>query len=88
MCDSTRHDALLYFLVGFICGVYFVIICSSSLLLLVPREDCASCLWHFLGIITKTCLSKYTENFTTKYENFQIKKPDILHTSAQNIDWG
>ena len=26
---------------GFICGVYFVIICSSSLLL-VPREDCAS----------------------------------------------
>ena len=27
----------------------------------------------FLSIITKTCLFKYTENFTTKNENFQIK---------------
>ena len=37
----------------------------------------------------KTCLLKYTENFTTKkYENFQIKNSDILHISAQNIDFG
>ena len=36
--------------------------------------------------ITKTSLIKYTENFTTKNENFQIKKSDILHISAQNID--
>ena len=36
--------------------------------------------------IMKTCLFKYTENFTTKNENFQIKKSDIFHVSAQNID--
>ena len=29
-----------------------VIICSWSLLLLVPLEDCSSWLWHFLGIYT------------------------------------
>ena len=30
----------------------FVHICSSYILLLVPREGCASWLWHFLGIFT------------------------------------
>ena len=41
------------------------------------------------GVITKTCLFKYTENFTTKKnENFQIKSSDIFHISAQNIDCG
>ena len=30
----------------------------------------------------------YTENFTTKNENFQIKNSDIFHNSAQNIDCG
>ena len=45
--------------------------------------------------ITKTCLFKYTENFTTKNENFttknenfQIKNVDSFHISAQNIDCG
>ena len=39
--------------------------------------------------ITKTCLFKYTETFTTKKnENFQIKNSDIFHVSAQNIDCG
>ena len=38
--------------------------------------------------ITKTCLFKYTENFTTKNENFQIKNSDNFHISAQNIDYG
>ena len=33
-------------------------------------------------------LFKYTENFTTKNENFQIKHSDILRISAQNIDCG
>ena len=33
-------------------------------------------------IITKTCLFKYTENFTTNYENFQIQYSDSLHISA------
>ena len=42
-----------------------------------------------LVFITKTCLFKYTENFITKNENFQIKKiSDIFHISAQNIDCG
>ena len=39
--------------------------------------------------ITKTCLFKYIENYTTiKIENFKIKNPDILHIPAQNIDCG
>ena len=39
------------------------------------------------GSITKTRLFKYTENFTSKNWNFQIKKnSDIFHISAQNID--
>ena len=41
-----------------------------------------------IWIITKTRLFKYTENFTTKNENFQIKNSDIFHISAQNIDCG
>ena len=38
--------------------------------------------------ITKTHLFKYTENFTTKNENFQTKNSDVSHISAQNIDCG
>ena len=39
--------------------------------------------------ITKTRLFKYTENFTTKNERFQVKKKsDIFLISAQNIDCG
>ena len=41
--------------------------------------------FHF---ITKTSLFKYTENFTTKNENFQIKNSDMFLVSAQNIDCG
>ena len=38
-------------------------------------------------IIRKTCLSKYTEKFTTKRrQHFRTKKSDIFHISAQNID--
>ena len=33
-------------------------------------------------------IQKYTENFTSKTENFQIKKLYIFHISAQNIDCG
>ena len=36
----------------------------------------------------KTGLFKYTENFTTKKWDFQIKISDIFHSSAQNIDDG
>ena len=38
--------------------------------------------------MTKTRLFKYTENFTTKNENFKIKYSDIFHISAQNIGCG
>ena len=38
--------------------------------------------------ITKTCLFKYTENLTTKNEDFRMKSSDIFHISAQNIDCG
>ena len=41
-----------------------------------------------LGIITKTCLFKYTENFTTKKWKFSDKNSDIFHIYAQNIDCG
>ena len=41
-----------------------------------------------IASITKTCLFKYTENFTTKNENFKTKHSDIFHISAQNIDCG
>ena len=36
----------------------------------------------------KTRVFIFTENFTTKNENFQIKNSDIFHISAQNIDCG
>ena len=42
-----------------------------------------------LSFIKKTRFFKYIENFATKKqknENFQIKKSDIFHFSAQNID--
>ena len=39
--------------------------------------------------ITKTCLFKYIENFTTKKKGkFSDKNSDIFHVSAQNIDYG
>ena len=38
--------------------------------------------------ITKTCLFKYTENFTTKNWKFSDKKSDNFHIPAQNIDCG
>ena len=42
---------------------------------------------YFWGI-TKTRLFKYTEIFTHKNENLQIKNSNIFHISAQNIDCG
>ena len=52
-------------------------------------EAADSALLVLFYVITKTCLFKYTENFTTKKrENFQTKKSDIFLISAQNIDCG
>ena len=39
-------------------------------------------------LITRTRLFKYIENFTTRKGTFQIKKSDLFHISAQNIDCG
>ena len=39
-------------------------------------------------LITKTRLLKYTENFTTKTENFQKKNSGSFQISALNIDCG
>ena len=38
--------------------------------------------------ITKTCLFKYPENFTTKKWKFSDKNSDSFHISAQTIDCG
>ena len=39
-------------------------------------------------IITKTRLFKYIENLPPETESFQIKRSDIFHISALNIDCG
>ena len=41
-----------------------------------------------IGVITKTCLFKYTEIFTTKKRKFSDKNSDTFLISAQNIDCG
>ena len=41
-----------------------------------------------ISSVTKASLFKYTENFTTKNENFLIKNLIFFHISAQNIDCG
>ena len=53
MKESWRHSFWSYCAVflclcvaGFICDACFVIVCSSPLLPLMPREGCASLLWH------------------------------------------
>ena len=38
--------------------------------------------------ITKTCLFKYIENFTSKNWKFSDKNSEVSHISAQNIDYG
>ena len=45
----------------------------------------------YIYTVTKTCLFKYTETFTTKKKknkSFQIKNSDIFYNSAQNINCG
>ena len=39
-------------------------------------------------LITKACLFKYIENFTSKNWKFSDKNSDIFHNFAQNIDCG
>ena len=44
--------------------------------------------FQFSVNITKTCLFKYTENFTSIKKKNQKKYSDNFHISAQNIDCG
>ena len=60
---------------------------------LTTRVDTTKIPMHIPGntypnwyLITKTCLFKYTENFTTKKWKKSNKNSDIFHISAQNID--
>ena len=43
---------------------------------------------YTLAYIMRTRLFKYIEDFTIKKGKFSIKKSDIFHISAQNIDCG
>ena len=61
--------------VGFIGGNYFVIICSSSLLLLVPHEGCALYFWHFLGTFTYGFIFDIFQ--CTTYFKAESSKPDL-----------
>ena len=47
-----------------------------------------ACIFTIGKCTTKICLFKYTENFTSKNENFQIKNSYIFYIYAQNIDYG
>ena len=49
---------------------------------------CRTCRELWLIRIKKTCLFKYTENFTTKEWKNPYKNSDIFHISAHNIDCG
>ena len=49
---GTSVVLLCLYIFGFIYGVCSVLICSSSVFLLVSLEGCSSCLWHFLDIFT------------------------------------
>ena len=64
--------------------VFFVFVFVFLLRYLLPdsRGSCVS------QIITKTCLFKYVENFTSQIENFRVKTLIFFHISAKNIDCG
>ena len=62
-----------------LCVIHFLVCCCS--------QNYSSII-VFFTCITKTCLFKYIENFTTKNWKFSVKNSDIFHISAQNIDCG
>ena len=66
--------------------VFVMILCLAVLITSLCHTFDLSCI---APGITKTCLFKYIEHFTSKKLNFfQIKNSDIFHISAQNIDCG
>ena len=69
--------------------VFVFVTCDFSVLTFKSNCQLTGNSWPVaLPYITKTCLFKYTENFTTKKWKFAEKKSDIFHISAQNIDCG
>ena len=54
----------------------------------LPTDFGHPCIEQVVIFITKTCLFKYIENFTSKNRNFSDKKLIFFHISAQNIDCG
>ena len=57
--DGSSVAVIVCFCVfGFICGVVLSLL-VSHLSFFVPREGCASWLWHFLGIFTYKYLYLY-----------------------------
>ena len=71
---------------------FFFFFCSCIFLSIKPPTHCYPwCTFNVLQLpffITKTYLFKYTENFTAKNDNFQIKNSNIFTYFCQNIDCG
>ena len=82
--------------------LYYISVCSLSILynskfiltatssgtnaVVVTRDPF---IWKIIkNDITKTCLFKYTENFTNKKWKFSDKNSDIFHISTQNLECG
>ena len=61
---------------------------NSGAFILLKECNAIYIYWNLSTIITKTCLFKYTENFTIKKRKFSHKKFWYFHVSAQNIDGG
>ena len=74
LCEFQSQRLTMYY-----CCVRWIL---SGIVITFVREEGAS-YFAFLCLITKTCLFKYTEKFTTKKWKF-----DILHISVQTIDCG
>ena len=80
-----------------LCMIYGALSQLHNLTLAVCEHQQNNCCGHSVKLytITKTCLFKYTDNFTTKKKknnnnnnNNNNKKSNIFHISAQNIDCG
>ena len=65
--------------------------CTYSVKSSMSSSDRTRVFWVFHSVITKitkTGLSKYFENFTTRKEKFSNQNSDIFQSSSQNIDCG
>ena len=79
---GDSFESVYLFCFFFCCFFVFVFVFLLRYLLPDSRGSCVS------QIITKTCLFKYVENFTSQIENFRVKTLIFFHISAKNIDCG